>query len=98
EIVFQWVQLIAPAVGTALAAAHTYYFGMALGTLAITWLFGVGTAIGVTVGFHRLFTHRSFETVRPIRAALAILGSMAAQGTLFSWIASHRQHHQCSDH
>lgn len=98
EIAFQWVQLIAPVVGTALAFAHTHHFGMALGTLAISTLFGVATALGVTVGFHRLFTHRSFETVRPIRAALAILGSMAAQGTLFSWIASHRQHHQHSDH
>jgi stearoyl-CoA desaturase (delta-9 desaturase) len=51
----------------------------------------------VTVGFHRLFTHRSFETVRWVRALLAVFGAMASQGTLFSWVASHRRHHHFSD-
>ena len=55
------------------------------------------TAVGITVGFHRLFTHRSFETNRVIQASLGILGSMALQGSLFRWVAIHRRHHQHSD-
>ena len=53
--------------------------------------------IGTTVGYHRHFTHCSFKAVMPVRVALAILGSMAAQGTLFFWVALHRRHHECSD-
>lgn len=60
--------------------------------------FYIATAFGITVGFHRLFTHRAFETVWPIRALLAILGSMAVQGPLVHWVAWHRRHHQHSDH
>ncbi|HEX4795931.1 MAG TPA: acyl-CoA desaturase [Humisphaera sp.] len=52
---------------------------------------------GVTVGFHRLLTHRAFETPRPMRLLLAILGSMAAQGMAIRWCATHRRHHQLSD-
>lgn len=57
----------------------------------------VATALGITAGFHRLFTHRSFETYRPIRWVLAILGSTAAQGGVLVWSAQHRQHHASSD-
>src|SRR5262249_51377306 len=55
------------------------------------------TALGITVGFHRLFTHRSFQTNRVVQFALAALGSMAAQGPLLTWVALHRRHHQHSD-
>lgn len=58
----------------------------------------IGTALGVTVGFHRLFTHRSFETGRVMQAVLALLGSMAVEGPLLRWVATHRCHHQHSDH
>lgn len=55
------------------------------------------TILGVTVGFHRLFTHRAFETTRPIQIILTILGSMTVEGPLFKWVAMHRRHHQYSD-
>lgn len=55
------------------------------------------TVLGITVGFHRLFTHRSFETNRIVQSILVILGSMAVQGPLFKWVALHRRHHQHSD-
>src|SRR3954454_20733146 len=45
----------------------------------------VSTGLGVTVGFHRLFTHRAFKTARPVRAVLAILGSAAIEGPVISW-------------
>lgn len=52
---------------------------------------------GVTIGFHRLLTHRAFETYRPLRLALAIMGSSAGQGMCIRWCATHRRHHQVSD-
>jgi stearoyl-CoA desaturase (delta-9 desaturase) len=55
------------------------------------------TAIGITVGFHRLFVHRSFETYAGIKFLFAVLGSMTIQGSLFQWVATHRRHHQFSD-
>jgi stearoyl-CoA desaturase (delta-9 desaturase) len=55
------------------------------------------TGLGVTVGFHRLFTHRSFKTGRPLRFALGALGSAAIEGPLIEWVANHRKHHQFSD-
>lgn len=55
------------------------------------------TGLGVTLGYHRLFTHRSFETRRPIRFILGVMGSMAVQGSLLKWVADHRRHHQLSD-
>ncbi|MDQ4065481.1 MAG: acyl-CoA desaturase [Actinomycetota bacterium] len=55
------------------------------------------TAGGITIGYHRLFTHQSFDAVRPVRLGLAILGSMAVQGSVISWVADHRRHHAFSD-
>jgi stearoyl-CoA desaturase (Delta-9 desaturase) len=55
------------------------------------------TALGITVGYHRLFTHRAFETNRVIQFVLAVLGSMAVEGPLLKWVAIHRSHHQHSD-
>jgi stearoyl-CoA desaturase (delta-9 desaturase) len=57
----------------------------------------VATGLGVTVGFHRHFTHRSFKTTRPVRAVLAVLGSAAIEGPIISWVADHRKHHTFSD-
>ncbi len=55
------------------------------------------TGLGITVGFHRLFTHRSFKTSRALRAVLAVLGSAAIEGPVISWVADHRKHHAFSD-
>jgi stearoyl-CoA desaturase (Delta-9 desaturase) len=52
---------------------------------------------GVTIGFHRLFTHRSFVAARPLKIALAIAGSMSFQGSLIGWVAEHRRHHMYTD-
>jgi stearoyl-CoA desaturase (Delta-9 desaturase) len=57
----------------------------------------VSTGLGVTVGFHRLFTHRSFKTSKPVRAVFAALGSAAIEGPVVSWVADHRKHHTFSD-
>ena len=55
------------------------------------------TGLGVTVGFHRLFTHRSFKTGPVTRGVLGALGSAAIEGPMISWVADHRKHHACSD-
>jgi stearoyl-CoA desaturase (delta-9 desaturase) len=65
-----------------------------LGIFAAMYL---ATALGITIGYHRLLTHRSFETVGPLRYGLAILGSMAVQGSVIAWVADHRKHHAFSD-
>jgi stearoyl-CoA desaturase (delta-9 desaturase) len=57
----------------------------------------VVTALGVTVGFHRLFTHRSFVTTPWLRGVFAALGSAAIEGPVISWVADHRKHHAFSD-
>jgi len=62
--------------------------------LAITYTL---TVVGIGVGFHRLFTHRSFKARGWVRAALAICGSAAAEGPVIEWVATHRRHHQYSD-
>jgi stearoyl-CoA desaturase (delta-9 desaturase) len=59
--------------------------------------FYVVTVLGVTVGFHRLFTHRSFEAHRTLKISLAIAGSMSFQGSIIGWVAAHRRHHMFSD-
>jgi stearoyl-CoA desaturase (delta-9 desaturase) len=61
---------------------------------AVMYLF---TAVGITVGFHRLLTHRSFQTAKPTEYVFAILGSMAVQGPAISWVADHRKHHAHTD-
>ncbi len=53
--------------------------------------------LGVTVGFHRLLTHRSFKTKPAIRGALAIMGSAAVEGPVIEWVANHRKHHAFAD-
>src|SRR3954462_12146170 len=64
--------------------------------LAVFAIMYVVTAMGVTVGFHRLFTHRAFKTGPAVRAVLAILGSAAIEGPVISWVADHRKHHAFS--
>ena len=55
------------------------------------------TALGITVGFHRLFTHRAFKTTPFMRGVFAVLGSAAIEGPVISWVADHRKHHAFSD-
>jgi len=56
------------------------------------------TGFGLTIGFHRLFTHGSFKSARSLKIALALVGSMGVEGSVTSWVATHRRHHMYSDH
>jgi stearoyl-CoA desaturase (delta-9 desaturase) len=57
----------------------------------------IPTGLGITVGFHRLFTHRSFKAGPAVRAVIGALGSAAIEGPVISWVADHRKHHAFSD-
>jgi stearoyl-CoA desaturase (delta-9 desaturase) len=65
-----------------------------VGLLVAFYFLGVG---GVTVGFHRLFTHKSYKANRPLRDALALIGSFAIEGPVIRWVADHRRHHAYTD-
>jgi stearoyl-CoA desaturase (Delta-9 desaturase) len=86
-----------PLVGFAVAVASLWGWGF--GWVDFSLLLGMYllSALGITVGFHRLFTHKSFETNAVVRFILAALGSMAVQGSVLRWVAQHRRHHQHSD-
>jgi stearoyl-CoA desaturase (Delta-9 desaturase) len=81
------------------AFAATLAWGGALGwSDVVVFLISYAlTGFGITVGFHRLFTHRSFKTSTPMRAIFAVLGSAAVEGPVIEWVANHRKHHQFSD-
>src|SRR3954447_17879734 len=68
--------------------------GLDLAILAVMYVL---VGFGVTIGFHRLFTHRSFEAKPWLPATLAILGSMSVQGAVIHWVADHRKHHTFTD-
>ena len=65
--------------------------------IAVFAILYLASGFGITIGFHRLFTHRSFKTKRWMRGALAACGSMAIEGPVISWVADHRKHHAFSD-
>jgi stearoyl-CoA desaturase (delta-9 desaturase) len=84
----------------ALVAVMALAWGGWFGWVDLALMVGmyVLTGLGVTIGYHRLVTHKSFEAKRPIEWFFAICGSMAAQGPILWWAATHRRHHQHSDH
>jgi len=86
-----------PLVG--LLAAIALLWNRAIGPLEVGLLVGLYllTALGVTLGYHRMFTHRAFESSRTFRAIVAILGSMAVEGSVITWVADHRKHHTFTD-
>jgi stearoyl-CoA desaturase (delta-9 desaturase) len=65
--------------------------------LAVMMVMYVLTGLGVTVGYHRLLTHRAFQSPRAVQYAFAVLGSMSVQGPVLHWVADHRKHHAHTD-
>jgi stearoyl-CoA desaturase (delta-9 desaturase) len=88
---------IVPFAGFAFAVWALWGHGLSALDAGIALAFYVFTGLGVTVGFHRYFTHRSFETTPAVERLLAIAGSMAVQGPVITWVADHRRHHAFSD-
>ncbi len=89
--------VVLPFVATLVAIALLWNRLVGAADLAIAATMYLLTAIGVTVGYHRLLTHRAFQTHRALRYLFAILGSMAVQGSVIAWVADHRKHHAHTD-
>ena len=90
--------LIVPMAALAAAIPFAWTTGLLSWTdVILAVVFFELTGHGVTVGYHRLFTHGSFRANRPLKITLAILGSMSVQGPIINWVADHRRHHAYSD-
>jgi stearoyl-CoA desaturase (delta-9 desaturase) len=87
----------APLVGVAAAIALLWH--RAVGPLELGLMVGlyVITCLGVTLGYHRMLTHRAFDASRAFRAVVAVIGSMAVEGSVITWVADHRKHHAFTD-
>jgi stearoyl-CoA desaturase (Delta-9 desaturase) len=95
--IWNFFGVLVPFLGLAAAVVLFWGHGCNWTQLSLMLSMYIVTGIGVTVGFHRLFTHRAFETVPVIRAILIVMGSMSVEGNLLTWVAQHRQHHQFPD-
>jgi stearoyl-CoA desaturase (delta-9 desaturase) len=89
--------IVAPLVGTIVAFWLAATSGVATGSIAACAFGYCLTTMGITIGYHRYFCHRSFRTGRLMDAVFVVAGSMAAQGSLLYWVSTHRRHHQFSD-
>jgi stearoyl-CoA desaturase (delta-9 desaturase) len=89
--------VLLPFVAFCVAVALLWGDGVGPADLAVMAGFYLATALGITIGYHRLFTHNAFSARKPLRYALAVLGSMAVQGPLSDWVADHRKHHAHTD-
>jgi len=96
-IVANVVAVVVPFLG--LIAAVIMIWHSPFSWLNLSMFFGgyVITTLGITLGYHRLFTHRSFKAGPVVSGVLGVLGSMAIQGSILQWVSTHRRHHQHTD-
>jgi len=96
-----WVNILfltlTPVIGIAGTAAYTWYAGFHLWMPLLT--FGMYLAVGISIcaGYHRFFSHKSYEASRPVQYFYAIFGAMAAQNSILWWSSAHRVHHKYVD-
>jgi len=88
---------VAPVVALFAVCWQAWEHSLHASDLIVFGILYVLTGLGITVGFHRYLTHRSFKTSAPVRAVLAVLGSAAIEGPVISWVADHRKHHAFAD-
>ncbi|WP_093084514.1 acyl-CoA desaturase [Pseudonocardia oroxyli] len=89
--------MIIPLLAVAAAVPVAWGWGLGWTDVALFAVFYVVSGMGITVGFHRHFTHGSFKATPALRVGLAVAGSLALQGSPLSWVADHRRHHAYSD-
>ncbi|HEX6457243.1 MAG TPA: fatty acid desaturase, partial [Solirubrobacterales bacterium] len=89
--------VVVPFAATLVAIVLLWNSWVSAADLLIAAVMYLLTAIGITIGFHRLLTHRSFQTSKRLEYLFAILGSMAVQGPVIAWVADHRKHHAHTD-
>ncbi|WP_433227520.1 acyl-CoA desaturase [Actinomadura formosensis] len=88
---------VVPLLGTVAAMAMLWNRAFGVTDLVVLVVMYTIAGLGISTGFHRLLAHRSFRTYRPIYDALAVAGSIAAQGPAIIWAAHHRRHHRFAD-
>lgn len=86
-----------PLVGVGVAVAELFNRGVTTLDLLLAVLFYALSGHGLTVGFHRMLTHRSFKAKRWVKITLAVAGSLGFEGSVNGWVANHRRHHAHTD-
>ena len=97
EIVTLYVIVLVPFLALAAVVPAVWGWGISWLDVGLAVGFYYLSLLGVTVGYHRHFTHASFKGKRPLRLGLAVAGSMAIQGPVNQWVADHRRHHAFAD-
>jgi stearoyl-CoA desaturase (Delta-9 desaturase) len=97
EQVALYVFVVVPFLAFVAAVPVAWGWGLGWTDLALFLAFYYVSGLGITVGYHRYFTHGSFKAARPLRIALAVAGSLAIEGPVIRWVADHRRHHAYSD-
>ncbi len=92
--VFVIIPMLAVVIGVPIAFVNGWVSVLDLVMLVVIYTVGVH---GITIGYHRLFTHDAFKAGPKMRAFLALAGSLAVEGRVVDWVADHRKHHQFSD-
>ncbi len=91
------VFIVVPLLAVVAAVPFAWGWGLGWTDLAIMFVFYAISGLGVTVGYHRYFTHGAFKAKRPLRIALAVAGSLSIEMSPIDWVAVHRRHHKYSD-
>src|SRR5262245_44925316 len=89
--------ILIPLVAVAAIVPVLWGWGLHWRDVVIAGVLYVVTGFGITVGYHRFFTHGSFKATRGLKILLGVMGSLAVMGPLIRWVADHRKHHQFSD-
>ncbi len=97
ERIANLIGVIAPFVGVLIAIVMLWDRAVDAVDLVILAVMYIASAVGVTVGYHRLLTHRAFQTYPWMERTLAVLGSLSLQGSVMDWVADHRKHHAHTD-
>src|SRR5947199_1222603 len=97
ERIANLIGVVVPFVGVIVAIGLLWNRAVDAVDLAILGVMYLLTGLGVTVGFHRLLTHRAFQTYPWLERVFAVLGSLSVQGSVMDWVADHRKHHAHAD-
>jgi stearoyl-CoA desaturase (delta-9 desaturase) len=97
ERIANLIGVVLPFVGVLGAVVLLWNRAVDATDLAIMGVMYLITAVGVTVGYHRLLTHRAFQTYPLLERTFAVMGSLSVQGSVMDWVADHRKHHAHTD-
>ena len=97
EKIFVFLGVVGPLIATVYAIGQLWQRYVDGTDIALMLVFYLISGLGITIGFHRMLTHKSFETSKPIKTLFLIIGCMAWEGNPITWASTHIQHHAHSD-